>query len=43
MLEQQRLLNQTFDGEKKDYTECNRPGFRVADKDFILVLLACIQ
>ena len=26
VLEQQRLLNQTFDGEKKDYTECNRPA-----------------
>ena len=25
VLEQQRLLNQTFDGEKKDWTECNRP------------------
>ena len=25
VLEQQRLLNRTFDGEKKDWTECNRP------------------
>ena len=25
VLEQQRLLNETFDGEKKDWTECNRP------------------
>jgi len=25
VLEQQRLLNQTFDGKKKDWTECNRP------------------
>ena len=25
VLEQQRLLNQTFDGVKKDWTECNRP------------------
>jgi len=25
VLEQQRLLNQTFDGEKKDWTEANRP------------------
>ena len=24
VLEQQRLLNETFDGEKKDWTECNR-------------------
>ena len=25
VLEQQRLLNRTFDGEKKDWTEANRP------------------
>ena len=25
VLEQQRLLNQTFDGDKKDWTEANRP------------------
>ena len=25
VLEQQRLLNRTFDGEKREWTECNRP------------------
>jgi len=34
VLEQQRLLNQTFDGEKKDYTECNRPALGWQTKIF---------
>ena len=34
VLEQQRLLNQTFDGEKKDWTECNRPALGWQTKIF---------
>jgi len=34
VLEQQRLLNQTFDGEKKDWTECNRPALDQPTKIF---------
>ena len=34
VLEQQRLLNQTFDGEKKEWTECNRPALGWQTKIF---------
>ena len=34
VLEQQRLLNETFDGEKKDWTECNRPNLDQPTKIF---------
>ena len=34
VLEQQRLLNQTFDGDKKDWTECNRPALGWQTKIF---------
>ena len=34
VLEQQRLLNQTFDGDKKDWTECNRPKLDYQTKIF---------
>ena len=34
VLEQQRLLNETFDGEKKDWTECNRPDLDQPTKIF---------
>ena len=34
VLEQQRLLNRTFDGEKKDWTECNRPRLEWQTKIF---------
>ena len=34
VLEQQRLLNQTFDGDKKDWTECNRPSLDWQTKIF---------
>ena len=34
VLEKQRLLNQTFDGEKKDWTECNRPALGWQTKIF---------
>ena len=34
VLEQQRLLNQTFDGEKKDWTEANRPSLGWQTKIF---------
>ena len=34
VLEQQRLLNETFDGIKKDYTECNRPALEWQTKIF---------
>ena len=34
VLEQQRLLNQTFDGEKKDWTEANRPALGWQTKIF---------
>ena len=34
VLEQQRLLNKTFDGEKKDWTDCNRPKLDQPTKIF---------
>ena len=34
VLEQQRLLNETFDGIKKDYTEANRPALGWQTKIF---------
>ena len=34
VLEQQRLLNETFDGIKKDYTEANRPALEWQTKIF---------
>ncbi len=34
VLEQQRLLNQTFDGERKDWTEANRPALGWQTKIF---------
>jgi len=34
VLEQQRLLNQTFDGEKKEWTEANRPALGWQTKIF---------
>ena len=34
VLEEQRKLNETFDGEKKDWTECNRPKLDYQTKIF---------
>ena len=34
VLEEQRKLNETFDGEKKDWTECNRPKLNWKTKIF---------
>ena len=34
VLEEQRKLNETFDGVKKDYTECNRPKLDYQTKIF---------
>ena len=34
VLEQQRLLNETFDGVKKEWTECNRPNLDQPTKIF---------
>ena len=34
VLEQQRLMNETYDGVKKTYTECNRPKLKYLPKIF---------